>query len=111
MLDANGKGLTGTAFRDDLGKKIGGVDGVEPSYGLGIMRQVQPGSNSQFQHLTMETREQIRAQVTEFFSRHDPVHEAGENVVAVESHGEMRPRIRANGRSSTETLTWDCAYV
>src|SRR5712692_5948188 len=86
MLDANGKRLTGAAFRDDLGKKIAGVDGVEPSNGLRIMRQVQPGSNSQFQHLTMETREQIRAQVTEFFSRHDPLHEAGENVCGVESH-------------------------
>jgi hypothetical protein len=87
MLDANGEGLTGAAVRDDLGEKIGGVNGMESRNGLGIMRQIQPGSNSQFQHLTMEAREQICAQKPELFSRHDPIHEAGKDMVAVESHG------------------------
>ena len=44
MLDANGKGLTGASFCDDLGKKIGRIDGMEPGNGLGVVRQVQTRS-------------------------------------------------------------------
>lgn len=87
MLDANGKGMTGAAFRDDFWKKIGRVNGMEPRNGLGIMRYIQPGSYSEFQHLTVDMYEQFRAQATEFFSRHDPFHEAGKEMVTIESHG------------------------
>ena len=57
MLDANGKGLTGGALRDDLGKRISWIDGMELGDGLGVVRQVQSSSNPQFQHLTVDLSE------------------------------------------------------
>jgi len=55
--------------------------------GLGVMRQVQTGSDSQFQHLAMNVSEQLRAELAELLSLHHPIHESGENVISVESHG------------------------
>ena len=86
MLDANGKGLAGASFCDDLVKKIGRIDGMEPGNGLGVVRQVQPSPYSQFQHLPVDLSEQPCAKMTEFFSRHDPVHQTGKYMMTIESH-------------------------
>ena len=86
MLNANGKGLAGAACHNDLRKKVGWVDGMKPGDGLGVVRQIQSGSYSQFQHFTTDMTKQFRTQAMEFVSRHDPVHEAGENLRGIQSH-------------------------
>ena len=83
MLNVNGERSLCHPYGDSIGQERGGIDGVQSGDGPRVVRQVQSGSEPDFQDDSMYRRQQEPAFGLKPFAPEHPVHESRKDVGSV----------------------------
>jgi len=65
---------------------MGRIDGVEARQGCRVVREIEAGTEPDFQYRAVDSREHQRALFLKLLASHHPLHQVWEYVLAIPSH-------------------------